>query len=42
MRRALGAAQEAVEIWRQLAEVDPGSYLSDLGAMLSNLGIWLG
>ena len=38
----MGAAQEAVEIWRQLAEVDPGSYLSDLGAMLSNLGIWLG
>jgi hypothetical protein len=38
---ALQAAQESVEILRQLAQQNPDTFLPDLARSLNNMGIWL-
>jgi tetratricopeptide (TPR) repeat protein len=38
---ALAPGQEAVRLYRELAEVNPDAYLPHLAASLSNLGGWL-
>ncbi|WP_155343513.1 tetratricopeptide repeat protein [Acrocarpospora pleiomorpha] len=41
MEKALSAAQETVQIYRRLADVDPHAYRSEFARQLSDLGAWL-